>query len=121
MGTHNFRELDIWKRSLELSRLILRRSLGFPSEHKFGLTSQLLKSAVSIPSNIAEGSARGTNRDFARFLDIALGSAYELETQLFLSEEFAYFSKEEIELIYAELHEIERMIQGFKRSLFRNK
>lgn len=82
---HNFRELNIWKKSLDLSVDVYRITEEFPVVEKYNLISQIVRSAVSIPSNIAEGSGRGTNKDFCRFLNIALGSAYELETQLTIS------------------------------------
>lgn len=114
---HNFRQLKIWQESMELVKEILICTNGFPKERKFGITSQINRAAVSIPSNIAEGSARTTNKDFSRFLSIALGSAFELETQLILSESLDLISKEKSEIIINELVELQRMITGFKKSL----
>jgi len=82
---HNFRQLNIWKISIDFAKKVLKITRDFPKFEQYALVSQLNRSAISIPSNIAEGSARSTNKDFCRFLDIALGSAYELETQLILS------------------------------------
>jgi four helix bundle protein len=88
---HNFRELNIWKDSLKQAVYVARLCNSFPDYEKFGITSQIRRSAVSIPSNIAEGCSRNTDKDFARFLRIALGSSYELETQLLISKELEYF------------------------------
>jgi four helix bundle protein len=90
---HNFRELNIWKKAMDLANQILECSTNFPAQHKFSVTSQLTRSDISIPSNISEGSGRGINKDFSRFLDIAQGSAYELETQMILSKNFVFLMK----------------------------
>ena len=89
----------------------------FPSEEKFGLTSQILRSAFSIPSNIAEGSGRTTEKEFARFLDIALGSAFELETQLILASDINYISEDNLQKILTLLQEVQKMIYSFKMNL----
>ena len=75
---HNFRKLDIWVKSMDLVTDIYRVTNAFPNQERFGLTSQMQRSAVSIPSNIAEGSAKSSNKDFARFLEMSIGSSYEL-------------------------------------------
>ena len=80
----NFRELDIWNLSRELVKEIYFLMKIMPDEEKYGLTSQIKRSVISIPSNIAEGCAKKSNKDFSRFLEISLGSCYELETQLIL-------------------------------------
>ncbi|MBD3638913.1 MAG: four helix bundle protein [Crocinitomicaceae bacterium] len=82
---HNFRELNIWKKGMDLAKKVLSLTTSFPEEMKYGITAQINRCAISIPSNIAEGSARTTNRDFSGFLVIAMGSAYELKTQRILS------------------------------------
>lgn len=86
MLKHNFRQLRIWIDSVELTREVYQLIQQFSNDHKFGLSSQLYRAAVSIPSNIAEGSARSTDKDFSRFLTISLGSAFELETQLIVAQ-----------------------------------
>ena len=73
---HNFRKLDIWLKSMDLVVEIYNLTSVFPNHEKFGLSSQMQRSAVSIPSNIAEGSAKSSNKDFARFLEMSLGSSY---------------------------------------------
>jgi four helix bundle protein len=84
---HNFRELKIWRNSMDLVKILYRLIENISPDEKFGLKSQISKCAVCLPSNIAEGSARSTSKDFMRFPDISVGSAYELETQLILVSE----------------------------------
>ena len=84
---HNFRNLDIWNEGIELVKKIYTMVEELPVEEKFGLKSQICRAAVSIPSNIAEGCSRSTQADFRRFLEIAIGSAFECETQLILVKE----------------------------------
>lgn len=91
----NFRDLEIYKRSFAFSKTIYDICSTFPEKEKFGLISQLQKASVSIPSNIAEGSSRSSQADFARYLEIALGSAYEVETQLNIAKEVGYVSTEQ--------------------------
>ncbi|HEY9195152.1 MAG TPA: four helix bundle protein [Mucilaginibacter sp.] len=86
MLKHNFRQLRIWTDSVELAKEIYFLTQKISSDHKFGISSQLYRAAVSIPSNIAEGSARRSDKDFVHFLSISLGSAFELETQLVIAE-----------------------------------
>jgi four helix bundle protein len=111
---HNFRELKIWKDSIEIVRSIYLLTSELPDDEKFGLKSQLQRCAVSVSSNIAEGSGRSTNKDFRNFLNISLSSSYELETQLIIVNEL--FQIEIVELI-EKLHEVQRMIIGFKKTL----
>ena len=84
---HNFRNIDIWSEGIELVKRIYAMAEELPVEEKFGLKSQICRAAVSIPSNIAEGCSRSTQADFKRFLEIAMGSAFECETQLVLAKE----------------------------------
>ena len=114
MAIHNFREMNIWKRSMDLTRNVYVLTSELPSDERFGLKSQVNRCAVSIPSNIAEGSGRGTNKDFRRFLDISLGSSYELETQLILTQDL--FEIDATNVIQ-ELNEVQKMIVGFRRNL----
>jgi four helix bundle protein len=98
---------------------IYQITASFPVDERFGLVSQIRRSAASIPSNIAEGSARGSDADFARFLHIALGSAAELDYQLLLSHDLSFLSTEWYSEILAELGEIHRMLNGFISTLKR--
>ncbi|MFC6996213.1 four helix bundle protein [Rufibacter roseus] len=79
---HNFKELKIWQEAMTLAKKVFELSASFPANEKYGLTSQINRSAVSVPSNIAEGAGRGSDKEFIQFLNIARGSAFELETQL---------------------------------------
>jgi four helix bundle protein len=95
---HNYKELEVWKLSMELVTDIYILTRKFPKEELFHLTSQLRRAAVSIPSNIAEGFGRGTNPQIVNFLGISQGSSYELETQLIVSRNLAYITAEEAEV-----------------------
>ncbi|HMI07367.1 MAG TPA: four helix bundle protein [Flavobacterium sp.] len=114
---HRFKDLEIWKQSRILCSEIYLITKDFPEQEKFGLTNQLRRASVSIPSNIAEGSARNTNKDFCRFLDIALGSAYEVETQLLIAGDLNFISEEKTEITTNQLHIIIKMITRFKTIL----
>lgn len=114
---HNYKELKVWQKGRTLVKDIYLASQNFPSEEKFGLRSQLRRCAVSIPSNIAEGSGRGTNKDFAHFLNIALSSAYELETEIILSYDLSFISEEIHNELTEKAQEIQKMVIGFQRSL----
>lgn len=111
---HNFRELLIWKESIKLVKKVYLTTSNLPSEEKFGLISQINRSAVSIPSNIAEGSGRTSEKDFLNFLRISISSSYELETQLILINEIFEIETDEI---IKQLHAIQNMIGGFIRKL----
>lgn len=113
MNTHNFLELKIWQKSMALSKALFVLTKSFPIDEKFGLISQINRAGVSIPSNIAEGTSRNSNKDFSRFLQIALGSCFEIETQLMLAFEFGYVSKEKSEELIKLVKEIQKMIKGF--------
>ena len=113
----DFKKLIVWQKSMELVKVIYQNTKTFPTEEQFGLTSQIKRRAISIPSNIAEGSGRGSKKEMAYFLNIALGSAYELETQLIISKEINYLSNENFEISNSILDEIQKMIFGLKKSL----
>lgn len=100
------KDLDVWKRSVDLVTEIYRITFDFPSEEKFSLVNQLRRSAVSIPSNIAEGAARNHNKEFIQFLYVALGSIAELETQIIISENLYFISPDNSFKIKNELIEI---------------
>ncbi len=112
----NFHTLNIWKRSRAFVKSIYETTKAFPVDEKFGLTSQIRRAAVSIPSNIAEGCGRQTEKELKRFLDIALGSACEVETQIFLSNDLDFISNEKFTALIDEITQIRKMIAGYKRS-----
>lgn len=113
----NFKNLEIWKRSRNLVKTIYLLSDNFPDSEKFGLSSQIRRAVISIPSNIAEGSGRNSIADFKRFLDIAIGSLCEVETQLYLSYDLDFVNKEKAKVIVNEVIQIRKMIIGYKKSL----
>lgn len=114
---HNFKKLDIWNKSVEFVTDIYRLVNTFPQAERFGLVSQMQRAAISISTNIAEGSAKSSNKDFARFLEISLGSAYELETELLVSFKLSYIEAGTYEQFQQKLSELQRMISGFKSTL----
>lgn len=114
---NNFRELNLWKKAMNLVTLIYKTTKSFPKEEQFGLTNQIRRCAISIPSNIAEGAGRERSKYFNRFLSISLGSSFELETQLIISKELEPVSIESSNSIQSELIEIQKMIRGLQKSL----
>ena len=112
----NHEDLDVWKRSLEYVTLLYHK-IDFPKHEQYSLESQMKRAAISIPSNIAEGAARGTKKEFIRFLNISLGSCAELRTQIFIAHNLMYFSTEELNTLQDELNIIKRIILGLRRSL----
>jgi four helix bundle protein len=116
MDGHNFREIKAWQLSRSLVKDIYVLTAKFPDDERFGLISQIRRAAISIPSNIAEGSGR-SDKDFARFLSISLSSAYEVETQLILSFDLTFATKEDLEEIGKKVREVQRMIYGLQRKL----
>lgn len=114
---HRFKDLEIWKRSRLFCSEIYNTTSSFPESEEFGLTNQLRRASVSIPSNIAEGSPRKSNKDFSRFLEITLGSAYEIQTQLLIAFDLKFVSEKELNNLSVELEEIIKMISKFKSTL----
>jgi len=114
--TH-FRDLQVWQRSMALTQAVYAATREFPKEEMFGLTSQVRRSAVSVPSNIAEGQGRDTDRSFALFLTQAHGSLYEFETQIELARNLGMMSVEKAAELLKEASEIGRMIHGLIRAL----
>lgn len=114
---HNFKELKVWQNSRELVKKVYVATVEFPNNEQYGLTSQIRRSSISIVSNIAEGSGRGTDKDFSRFLNLSLGSAYELETQLILAYDLELVTKEIFEKISDNINEVQKMLYGLIKSL----
>ena len=116
---HQFKELKVWQKGRTLEKEIYEVTYKFPKEELFGITSQMRRSAVSIPSNIAEGCGRNSDADLNRFLDIANGSAFELETLIILSHDLNFLSNDEYESFDEKLNEVQKMIFGFKQSFIK--
>lgn len=114
---HNFKKLEIWSKSMSIVTEIYQITNTFPSHERFGLVSQMQRSAVSIPTNIAEGSAKTSNKDFARFLEMSIGSSFELETELIVSFNLKYIDSVIYEDLSNRISEIQKMIIGFKNKL----
>ena len=115
----SYKELKVWRLGMQIVSKVYHLTRGFPDDERFGLTSQMRRCAVSVPSNIAEGHARGATKDMIRFLAIARGSLAELETQLILAQHLGMATKEAIEAISKMTDEEGRMISGLRRSLRR--
>ena len=110
----NFRELNIWKQGMEIAKSVYSILPGLPGYEKFGMQIQLAKSSASIPSNIAEGCAKSSNKDFKRYLEISLGSAYELETHLILAWEVHEIKTDSI---LNKVHEEQKMLSSLINKL----
>jgi four helix bundle protein len=117
MKNHNFRKLKVWQRAMQLCQEVFGLTNKFPKSEVYVLTSQMNRSAISIPSNIAEGSSRNSTKEFKRYLEIALGSLFELQTQVILSSYKEYINQEKLETIEEQTEELQKMISGFMRSL----
>ena len=114
---HRFKELEIWRKSRIFCSKIYNATSDFLTDEKFGLTNQLRRASVSIPSNIAEGSSRNSQKDFSRFLEIAIGSAYEIETQLLIASDLGFLKIEKLESLTNNLEEIIKMTSRFRTTL----
>ncbi|MGB9031414.1 MAG: four helix bundle protein [Acidobacteriaceae bacterium] len=112
METRHFRDLKAWQLSMALARKIYALTEGFPEKEKFGLTSQIRRAAISVPSNIAEGRGRKTDRSFAQFLTQARGSLYELQTQIELAGDLGFLDLQKAQSILAEAAEAARVINA---------
>jgi carbamoyl-phosphate synthase large subunit len=114
--TH-YKDLLVWQKSMLLAREIYKLTAFFPADERYGLTSQMRRSAVSVPSNIAEGQARHGTREFLQFLSHASGSLAELETQILLSIDMGLVRKADSESVLAKVGELQKMLAGLRRSL----
>jgi four helix bundle protein len=113
----SFKDLKVWQKGHELTLSIYRATKSFPRDEMYGITSQLRRAAASIPANIAEGCVRGSGADFRRFLQVALGSASELEYHILLSHELGYFDKSQHESLSSKATELKRMLTSFIQKL----
>lgn len=112
-----YRDLKIWQKSIEMVTQIYKLTAHFPDKELFGITTQVRRSSVSIPSNIAEGYGRYSRKEYVRFLGISLGSLYEMQTQLQISLNLGYLSSENFHSLSEGSKEIERMLSGLIRKL----
>ena len=112
-----FEKLDVWQRAIEFADVVYSSTCAFPADERFGLTNQMRRAAVSISSNIAEGSSRNSRKDFARFLEIAAGSLYEVVSQCHIGLNQGFLTKDEFEILYKSAEEQSRMLSGLRRSL----
>ncbi len=113
----NFKELKIWQKGMQIAAEVYHLTKQFPEEEKFGLVSQMRRCAVSIPSNIAEGSSRYTSKAQRNYLDIALGSVFELETQVMLCQMIGYITENDTKELLGNLREEQKMIVSFLKIL----
>lgn len=113
----DFKKYQIWQSSFEMIKQIYRLLDLLPNDEKFGLKSQMSRAAVSIPSNIAEGSSRNSDKDFRRFLEIALGSSFELETQLLICVELEFLNAQQIDSILQKLNANQASINSLIQKL----
>lgn len=112
-----FRELFVWQKSMNLVTKVYEITKEFPKTESFGLTSQMRRSAISVPSNIAEGYGREGLKEFIRFLNISLSSLFELQTQIEISKDLKYLNQSRYDVLFELSREVERMLSSFIRSL----
>jgi four helix bundle protein len=113
----DFRQLKVWEKSHQLALAVYKATKEFPKEELYGLTSQIRRASMSIPTNIAEGCGRNTDAEFARFLQIAMGSASETEYQLLLTHDLGFINKEQYDKLNLDVTEIKRMIASLLKTL----
>lgn len=109
----DFRQYEVWKKAVDFTTYIYKLTEIFPPYERFGLVNQLNRASVSIASNIAEGAARTSEKDFTHFLEISLGSSFEVETQLLISRNLKYISEDEYLKIMRELDVLQKQLNQF--------
>lgn len=117
MAIESYRDLEVWKRGMEIAKLVYRVTRQFPNDELYGMTSQLRRAAVSIPSNLAEGWGRGGNKEFQQFIRVARGSLKELETQLILSCEVRLTTPDKVQPILEQTEILGKQLVALSRSL----
>ena len=113
----DFRKLDVWRKSHELTLAVYRATVGFPADERFGLTRQIRRACASIPANLAEGTGRGSDKDFARFCQMAMGSAVEVEYHLLLARDLGMLESREHQELTAIVIEVEKMLTSLIKRL----
>ena len=116
IGMGGYRDLVAWQKSMDLTKAIYQRTRAFPREETYGLTSQMRRCAVSVPSNIAEGYGRLSRGELVQFLGQARGSLFELETQILLSSDLSYLSETDAERLLKDVGQVARMLSGLLKS-----
>jgi four helix bundle protein len=117
MSVRCYKDLVAWQRGVDLAALVYQATEQFPSQERFGLTNQMRRAAVSVPSNIAEGQGRGSTRDFLNFLGIARGSLQELETQILIAGRLKFLSESAVDELSRSAAEVSRIIGGLRNAL----
>ena len=113
----NFEKLETWQKAIAFADLVYQMTRSFPDDERFGLTNQMCRAAVSVSSNIAEGSARNSKNDYARFLEIAAGSLFEVVSQSFVGRHQGFLSETDFTKLYAAAEEQGRMLSGLRRAV----
>ncbi len=114
---HNYKNLHIWQDGIKLARRIYEVTSTFPANEKYGIVSQMTRAAVSIPSNIAEGAGRSSSKEFANFLNIAIGSIFELHTQIVICEQIGYIDAETVKELEAQTFTLQQQIAAYKQRI----
>jgi len=113
----NFRNLEVWKEAIDLASLVYTLTKKFPKQEQYGLVSQINRCSVSIPSNIAEGCSRSSEKEYSRFLEIAIGSSFEMQTQLEISKNLNYLDSETFKSLVERLNVLQRRINALRTSI----
>jgi len=113
----NFEKLEVWQKAIDFADLVYNYTRHFPADERFGLTNQMRRAAVSISSNIAEGTSRMSQSDFRRFIEIATGSVFEVISQAFVGRRQGFLNEEHFRAMYTTAEEVGRMLSGLRKSL----
>jgi four helix bundle protein len=113
----NFEKLEVWQKAIDFADLVYAKTRGFPPDERFGLTNQMRRAAVSISSNIAEGCSRSSRTDFARFIEIATCSVFEVVSQSFVGRRQGFLDETHFQALYAAAEEQSKMLSGLRKSL----
>lgn len=117
---HEYKKLNVWIEAMDLVTVIYQVTKNYPQEEKFGMISQIRRCAVSIPSNIAEGAGRNSDKEFANFLGIANASSFELETQLVISKNLGYINENDLAVFSDKIDKIQKMIFKLKKTILKD-
>ena len=117
MNVRSYRDLIAWQKSMDLAAAVYRVTEAFPAREQFGLSNQMRRASVSIPSNIAEGQGRGTTKDYVHFLHISRGSLQELETQLLLAQRLSFAGESDVQRLLSVCDEVSRLVSGLINAL----